>query len=191
MALIGNIIAMSDHGNPASTVNYNLFVSAFTLLTLLWLIPAAIWESIAGHPAIIFLIDLLNTIFTFCGAIALASKLHAPNCNDDVRPFIIFLSFCLVLSCPAFAASSQPINTSSRHGTVRNPPKHHNPQFELPRKILPRGPGCRRVPVVPVVCVLDIDHRLREAGSQGHPGPSDHWQAAVPGRPSPDVSGLE
>lgn len=93
MALIGNIIAMSDHGNPASTINYNLFVPAFTLLTLFWLVPAAIWERVAGHPAIVFIIDLLNMIFAFCGAIALPSKLHAPNCSNDVRPPLAVLSW--------------------------------------------------------------------------------------------------
>lgn len=182
MALIGNIIAMSDHGNPSSTINYNLFVPAFALLTLFWLVPAAIWERVQGHPAIVFIIDLLNTIFAFCGAIALPAKLHAPNCSNDVRPIPGHLLSDL-LSCP----SLQSLTPS----TGKNTSQLHHPLLELSRESMPRGPGRNCVPVVPLVCVLDIDHHFGPADAQGNPRDTDGWQTARFQGPPPDGAGLK
>lgn len=83
MGLIGNMIDDADSGS-ASTVNYCLFASAFTLLTLFYLIPATFWETVMMHPVIMFIIDLMNVVFTFCAAIALPSKLHAKSCSNKV-----------------------------------------------------------------------------------------------------------
>ena len=93
MGLIGNMIDDAYSGS-ASTVNYCLFVPAFTLLTLFYLIPATFSEKIMLHPSIMFIIDLLNAIFTFCAAIALPSKLHAHSCDNRVClaiPMLIYL----------------------------------------------------------------------------------------------------
>ncbi|OAX83600.1 hypothetical protein ACJ72_02029 [Emergomyces africanus] len=83
MALIGNMISEAFHGS-AATVNYILFVSAFTMLTLIYLFAAGISEAFIVHPVLVFLIDLLNAIFIFCGAIALPSKLRARDCSNKV-----------------------------------------------------------------------------------------------------------
>lgn len=83
MALVGNMISDAFHGS-ASTVNYILFVSAFSMLTLIYLFAASISESFMVHPALMFLVDLLNTIFIFCGAIALPSKLRVHDCSNEV-----------------------------------------------------------------------------------------------------------
>ncbi|KLJ07897.1 hypothetical protein EMPG_16625 [Blastomyces silverae] len=82
MALIGNMISDAYHGS-ASTVNYILFVSAFSMLTLFYLFAAAISEAYMIHPSVVFLVDLLNTIFIFCGAIALPSKLRVHSCSNE------------------------------------------------------------------------------------------------------------
>ncbi|PGH28381.1 hypothetical protein GX50_08883 [[Emmonsia] crescens] len=82
MALVGNMISDAFHGS-ASTVNYILFVSAFSMLTLIYLFAASISESFMVHPALMFLVDLLNTIFIFCGAIALPSKLRVHDCSNE------------------------------------------------------------------------------------------------------------
>ncbi|PGG96909.1 hypothetical protein GX51_07601 [Blastomyces parvus] len=82
MALIGNMISEAFHGS-ASTVNYILFVSAFSMLSLFYLFAAAISDAFMIHPFVVFLVDLLNTIFVFCGAIALPSKLRVHSCSNE------------------------------------------------------------------------------------------------------------
>ncbi|EEH16983.2 hypothetical protein PABG_07070 [Paracoccidioides brasiliensis Pb03] len=81
MALIGNMIADAFHGSAAS-VNYILFVSAFSMLTLFYLTAAAISESFMIHPLVVCFVDLLNDIFIFCGAVALSLKLRVRDCSN-------------------------------------------------------------------------------------------------------------
>ncbi|KAK2731428.1 hypothetical protein FQN55_004686 [Onygenales sp. PD_40] len=81
MALIGNMISDAYH-DSAATVNYCLFVSAFTMLTLFYLFAAAISDTFMVHPSIVFIVDVLNLIFVFCAAIALPSKLRVHSCSN-------------------------------------------------------------------------------------------------------------
>ncbi|KAJ5306063.1 hypothetical protein PENANT_c024G02247 [Penicillium antarcticum] len=81
MALIGNMIADSFSGNPA-TVNYSIFVSVFSMLSLFYLIPASFNIDWAGHPIIMIVLDALNCVFFFCAAIALAAKLECHSCTN-------------------------------------------------------------------------------------------------------------
>ncbi|CAG8025713.1 unnamed protein product [Penicillium salamii] len=81
MALVGNMIADSISGNP-STVNYAIFCSVFSMLTLFYTIPASFNINWAGHPIIMIVTDALNTVFFFCAAIALAAKLECHSCNN-------------------------------------------------------------------------------------------------------------
>lgn len=83
MALIGNMIAESFSGNPA-TVNYSIYASVFSMLTLFYLIPASFNIDWSGHPIIMIILDALNCIFFFCAAIALAAKLECHSCNNEV-----------------------------------------------------------------------------------------------------------
>ncbi|KAJ6178631.1 hypothetical protein N7519_009092 [Penicillium mononematosum] len=82
MALIGNMIAEAFSGNPA-TVNYSIYVSVFSMLTLFYLIPASYNIDWSGHPIIMIIIDALNCIFFFCAAIALAARLECHSCNNE------------------------------------------------------------------------------------------------------------
>ena len=84
MALVGNIIATSFAGNP-SIINYDMFVSVFAMLTLFYLIPATFQESLMVHPIIMIVIDVLNTIFFFCGAVAMSADLRVHSCGNPVR----------------------------------------------------------------------------------------------------------
>ena len=86
MGLIGNMIDEA-YGQSAATVNFCLFVSAFTLLTLFYLVPAALSPKFAIHPLLVLTVDILNTIFALCGAVALSSKLHARSCSNLVGDF--------------------------------------------------------------------------------------------------------
>ena len=81
MALIGNAIASRDANTP-STTNYVMFTAAWSMLTLLYTFPVAFHEGIQGHPMIPLILDVLNVIFTFCAAVALAAKLGAHSCSN-------------------------------------------------------------------------------------------------------------
>ncbi|KAJ5103978.1 hypothetical protein N7532_004507 [Penicillium argentinense] len=81
MALVGNMIAEAFAGNPSS-VNYTMFLSAFSMLSLLYLIPASYNADWALHPIIMIVVDVLNCIFFFCAAIALAAKLECHSCSN-------------------------------------------------------------------------------------------------------------
>lgn len=82
MSLIGNMIANASGGSP-SVVNYSMFVAVFSMLSLFYLIPATIREGFA--ISIIMLgLDLANTLFFFCGAIALAAELNVHSCSNQV-----------------------------------------------------------------------------------------------------------
>ena len=87
VALVGHIISQAFAGNPAS-VNYAMFASVFSLLTLFYLTPATWNENLAGHPLILVVIDLLNVIFTLTAGIALAAGLHGVHsCGNHVSFF--------------------------------------------------------------------------------------------------------
>ncbi|PNS19127.1 hypothetical protein CAC42_1863 [Sphaceloma murrayae] len=81
LALVGNMIASAFAGNPA-IINYDMFVAVFSMLSLLYLIPAAIKESFAS-PLIMLVLDVLNALFYFCGAVATAAYLGARSCNNN------------------------------------------------------------------------------------------------------------
>lgn len=83
MSLIGNIINAAFAGNPAS-INYTMFVAAFSMFTLFYLIPASWNPDWAIHPFIMIVLDALNAVFFFCAAIALAAKLTVHSCTNHV-----------------------------------------------------------------------------------------------------------
>lgn len=82
MCLIGNVIAMAGHGT-SSVVNWQMFVVSFSILSLIYLVAAAFNEGFSGHPLIPVAVDTLNTLFFFCGAVALAAKLGAHSCSNE------------------------------------------------------------------------------------------------------------
>lgn len=100
MALIGNIIAQAFAGNPAS-VNYIMFVSAFSMVSLFYLFPASWSETLRGHPIIMFIVDMLNAIFFLVGGIVLAARLEAHSCSNDVGSsvYVIPLGEIVLSSC--------------------------------------------------------------------------------------------
>ena len=83
MSLIGNVIAMAFAGNP-SLINYDIFVTAFSMLSLFYLIAVAFNEGFAGHPIFPVVVDLLNVLFLFCAAVAMAAELKVHSCSNNV-----------------------------------------------------------------------------------------------------------
>jgi len=82
MALVGNIIHDAFNGNP-SIINYDMFVAVFAFLSLIYLIAIAFNDDFMGHGAIPLALDLLNTLFFFCGAVAMAAKLGVHSCGNE------------------------------------------------------------------------------------------------------------
>ncbi|KAL9022050.1 MAG: hypothetical protein Q9185_000791 [Variospora sp. 1 TL-2023] len=80
MALIGNAIQEANGGNH-SIINYVIFVSVFALLSLLYLIGAAIMESFA-IPIAMLVLDAINTLLFLIGGIALAAYLGVHSCSN-------------------------------------------------------------------------------------------------------------
>ena len=83
MALIGNMIADANSGNP-SVVNFGMFCAVFAMLTLLYLTAIAVNESFIGHGALPLALDALNSLFWFCAAVALAAELGVHSCSNKV-----------------------------------------------------------------------------------------------------------
>ncbi|KAJ5887798.1 hypothetical protein N7495_007839 [Penicillium taxi] len=81
LSLVGNMISEAFAGNPSS-INYTMFVAAFSMLSLLYLIPASFNPDWAIHPVIMIVVDVLNCLLFFCAAIALAAKLGAHSCSN-------------------------------------------------------------------------------------------------------------
>lgn len=77
------MIADAFNGNP-SIINYDMFVAVFAMLSLIYLIAIAFKEDFMGHGAIPLALDLLNTLFFFCGAVAMAAKLGVHSCGNEV-----------------------------------------------------------------------------------------------------------
>jgi hypothetical protein len=89
MSLIGNMIATSYSGNP-SIVNYSMFVSVFSMLSLFYLIPATIKESFMIHPLLMVGLDAINALLYFCGAVAMAAYLGVHSCGNSVSYTIFY-----------------------------------------------------------------------------------------------------
>ena len=83
MALVGNMIADANGGNP-SIVNYVMFVSVFGMLSLVYLIAGTINENFAISPFFMIAADALNTLFFLVGGIALAAYLKVHSCGNQV-----------------------------------------------------------------------------------------------------------
>jgi hypothetical protein len=83
MSLVGNMIATAYSGNSAM-VNYDIFVSIFGMLSLLFLIPSAIM-GFMDIPMVKIALDALNVLFWFCGAVATSAYLGVHSCSNPVR----------------------------------------------------------------------------------------------------------
>ncbi|KAL8707753.1 MAG: hypothetical protein Q9220_007273 [cf. Caloplaca sp. 1 TL-2023] len=80
MALTGNIIHDAFAGNH-SIINYVIFVSVFAMLSLFYLIGAAIMDGFA-IPLAMLALDAINTLLFLIGGIALAAYLGVHSCSN-------------------------------------------------------------------------------------------------------------
>lgn len=128
MALVGNMIASANAGNP-SIVNYDMFVAVFGMLSLIYLIPATFKEDLAGHPLILVGLDVLNSLFFFCGAVAMAAKLHTHSCGNSVSAPCFFVYF---EASANIIARATPTPTASRTELVTPRSDATRPKQSLP-----------------------------------------------------------
>ncbi|OAP59017.1 hypothetical protein AYL99_06314 [Fonsecaea erecta] len=82
MGLIGNVIAIAFAGNP-SLINYDMFVAAFAMVSLFYLVAVSFNDSFMGHAIFPVIVDLLNCIFLFCAAVAMAAELRVHSCSNN------------------------------------------------------------------------------------------------------------
>ncbi|GAD96894.1 non-classical export protein Nce102, putative [Paecilomyces variotii No. 5] len=82
MALVGNMIAQAFHGGNPASVNYAMFTSAFSMVSLFLLVPMT-WKPEWGLHAIVpIVLDALNAVFFFTSGIVLAARLGAHSCSN-------------------------------------------------------------------------------------------------------------
>jgi len=86
LALTSAMVAQKPDGQGTSSqVNYLIFASVFSLLTWFYSVITVQWfTDNLGAPVIILALDLLNTLFYFCGGIALAAALGVHSCGDPI-----------------------------------------------------------------------------------------------------------
>lgn len=142
MALIGNMIADAFGGNP-SIVNYDMFVAVFAMLSLFYLIAIAFNEGFMGHGAIPLALDVLNTLFFFCGAVATAAKLGVHSCGSKVST-----TNTQSLTCDMANNSSSPTLTTTALPTARQTQasaamrrKHRQPSYSSASHALQHPPS--------------------------------------------------
>jgi len=82
MALVGNMVASTPGADPA-IVNYDLFVSVFAMLSLIYLFLATFKERFEIHPAIMLILDAMNVLWWFIGAVATAAILGVNSCTNQ------------------------------------------------------------------------------------------------------------
>ena len=83
IAIVGDMIAEATSGNP-SIINYVMFCAVFAMLSLFYLIPASIMDAFTFHPILPLALDVANSLFWFCAAVALSVQLGVHTCNNDV-----------------------------------------------------------------------------------------------------------
>lgn len=79
--MVGNIIAMH---RGSTLINYDMFTVVFGMLSLFYLTAIAFNDSFTGHPVIPLALDVLNVLFYFCAAVAMAAELGAHSCSNRV-----------------------------------------------------------------------------------------------------------
>lgn len=80
VALVGAMVAATPGADPA-IVNFDLFVGVFAMLSLIYLTLATWNPNFEFHPAIMLLLDALNVLWWFCGAVATAAILGVHSCS--------------------------------------------------------------------------------------------------------------
>lgn len=130
MALVGNIIADATSGNP-SIINYDMFVAVFAMLSIIFLLASAFTGVMSGTPIPLGL-DILNTLFFFCGAVAMSAQLGVHSCSNRVScistrlPFKIRGLTTLNSRTTSTATVSPTAQTTDQSAAENHKPQRHS-----------------------------------------------------------------
>lgn len=83
LSLVGNVIAEAFAGNPSS-INWSMFVAAFSMVVVLYGIAANFVTSLA-IPIVTIVLDGLAALFTFITGVVFAAYLHVHSCGNQVN----------------------------------------------------------------------------------------------------------
>lgn len=165
MALVGNIIATAFSGNP-SIINYDMFVAVFAMLSLFYLIAVSFNEGFSGHPALPLVLDILNALFFFCGAVATAAKLGVHSCGNTVcshtKASLWFVTNRVNSPTPQPTASPTGPPTPESAATKPKPSPHSSFSVSHASQLRPSSPSSAQEVAVST-CVLVV------SGKVGHP----------------------
>ncbi|KAL7274227.1 hypothetical protein RUND412_002883 [Rhizina undulata] len=82
LALSGALIEQQTLGGTPTRVNYSIFVAAFAMLTLFYLIPATFMEERLANWGVMAALDAVNVVFFLAAGIAVAAELGGGDCGD-------------------------------------------------------------------------------------------------------------
>ena len=85
LSMAGALVANQPSGGSPSQINYSVFVGVFGLLSWFYTVIASSFsEDGIGAPIVIIILDSLNTLFYFCGGIAMAVAMRVHSCGNIV-----------------------------------------------------------------------------------------------------------
>src|SRR5271170_92690 len=83
LAMAAALVANQPSGGSPSQINYSVFVGVFSLLSWFYtVIVSSMSPEGLGAPIIIIALDSLNTLFYFCGGIAMAVATKVHSCGN-------------------------------------------------------------------------------------------------------------
>lgn len=101
-----------------------MFVAVFAMLSLIYLIAIAFNEDFQGHGAIPVVLDVLNTLFFFCGAVATAAKLGVHSCGRKVSSSTLASAVArsiLTICSPTWTTTASPMALTTLESAVTRP----------------------------------------------------------------------
>lgn len=82
LGLSGSLVAGTPSGAKHSEIEMCLFATVWALITSTIYGGVTFLYSVLTSPLLLWVLDLLNTVFTFAGATALAAALKAHSCSN-------------------------------------------------------------------------------------------------------------
>jgi hypothetical protein len=83
ISMAAALVANQPSGGSPSQINYSVFVGVFSLLTWFYtVIASTISADGIGAPVVVIILDSFNTLFYFCGGVAMAVAMRVHSCGN-------------------------------------------------------------------------------------------------------------
>ena len=83
ISMAAALVANQPSGGSPSQINYSVFVGVFSLLTWFYtVIASSASPDGIGAPVVVIVLDSLNTLFYFCGGVAMAVAMRVHSCGN-------------------------------------------------------------------------------------------------------------